>query len=124
MAKTKPKQKTPRIAIDDYVLIGTLGITLPCDWFLAKVLWTDGADVLTEHRMPASHDVCRQVLSIDQVRSVGSIADVMAFQESCRKSVADFSNKVHDAERALGEARRAVYREIERIGSTDSGEAK
>lgn len=113
MRKNRIEPQLPVPNVGDYVLIGTFGVTLPSDWFIAKVLWADRNDVLTEHAMPASRNICRQVLSIEQVRRVGPIGELMEYRESRRKAVAELAEKVREAERALHLARTAVYSGIE-----------
>lgn len=112
MARKQAERQVFRPKVGEYVLIGSSGVTLPGDWFVAKVLWADGEEILTEHEAP-SHGRCRQVLTIAHVRAIGSISELGQFKETSRVAVADLSRRVREAESALGDARKAVWDKLD-----------
>lgn len=103
-------------AVGDYVLIGTPGVTMPSDWFMARVLWAHGAEMLTEHTPPCGNPpICRQVLPIDMVRAIGGLAELNAFKEQARVAVAEARKAVDTATQALEDAREAVWAKLDEI---------
>jgi hypothetical protein len=104
----------------DLVLCGTWGVSMPGDWFIAHVLWTDGVEMLTEHA-PPSGGRQRNVWGVENAIHVGTLAQLGAFREQARRHVAVLRRKVDDAEQRLGDARRAVYDFLEALGAAKGG---
>jgi hypothetical protein len=111
---SRKKSAIVRPVAGDLILAGHPGTTMPDDWFLAKVLWTDGDDVLTEHAPPGG-DRYRQVLHVAHVRAIGSIPELAEFQHKAREAVAEMTSQVKVAEAELGRARAAVWAKLDQI---------
>jgi hypothetical protein len=114
MARGPRKRKAIRPAPGDFILVGIPGVVMPNDWFLAKVLWIDGDDLVTEHTPPSGNGY-RQILHVDRVRAIGSIAELVQFKERNRIAVHKLAMRVHKAESDLQAARDAVYARLDAI---------
>ena len=104
-----------RVKVGDLVLIGHPRVTMPTDWFLAKVLWACTEDVAVEHTDLSGSELYRQVLTTDHVRAIGTISDLQDFKERCRTVVAKRQKRVRECERTLGRAREAVWEQIDEL---------
>lgn len=104
----------------DLVLCGSYGISMPGDWFPARVLWTDGTEMLTEHQ-PPSGGRQRNVWGMENALAVGTSAQLVEFRERARKHVDWLWRKVDQTTGQLGEARRAVYDALEKMGAAKGG---
>lgn len=125
MTKRKPyrQRRNPKplaLKPGDLVMCGSYGISMPGDFFLARVLWTDGAEMLTEHEPPGGGRQ-RNVWSVENALAVGTISELRAFKEGARRKVAKLRAKVDAAELRLGDARRAVYDALEKMGAAKGG---
>lgn len=85
---------------------------MPADWFIAKVLWTDSYELLTEH---VASRRFRQVLTIGEVVKVGAIATLTALQQEACNAVGIEQRAVREADRALGKARAAVWAKLDEL---------
>lgn len=97
----------------DWVLLGKPSVTLPSDWFIAKVLWFDASDVVTEHRPPSGGEPYRQVFGRSYVVASGAYLNLAHRQDEARKAVAELQAAVRDAEAALSRAREAVWERLD-----------
>lgn len=95
------RQKIPAIKSGDLVMCGSHGISMPSDFFVARVLWTDGV--------------------VENALKVATIDELFEFKRTARKRVEKLCRKVQDAERKLGDARRAVWAALEQMGASKSG---
>jgi hypothetical protein len=109
-------RKPPSVKPGDLILCGMYGVSMPADWLFARVLWTDGVEMLTEHR-PPSGGLQRNVWAIENTLAVGTQSELIAFRERARKQVIALRAKVDAAEQALLDARRAVYDALESMGA-------
>lgn len=116
-ARAKASRKPVALQPGDLVLIGSPGITMPGDWFFAKVRWTEGADVLVEQYGLGGTGRFHQLHSIADVRAVGDVAFLNDFEKRCREEVRSLSEQVSACERALGAARDAVWSKLDEIGA-------
>lgn len=107
-------------AVGEQVLIGTPGISMPRDWFLATILWSDPSrgEVVTEHCPPGGNTTpYRQVLSVAHVRAIGTPRELERFRASAAKAVETHWRKVRKCESALSSARSAVWARLDEIGA-------
>lgn len=119
MPRTAKKSKAtpPDVKVGDHALIAGSRASMPGNWFMARVLWTDGAEVLIEHT-PAGGTRYAQVLDITAVRAVGALHALVELQGKHRLAVRALVDKVHEAESALGAARDAVWAACDKLGVT------
>lgn len=110
MARRGKHGSAPKVG--DHVLVGTPRL-LPSDWFLARVLWADAADALTEHQ-GVTHRI-RQAVSLDEVVAWGSLDELRRFQAEATKAVEALRGDVRQAEELLGRARSAVADRLEAL---------
>ncbi|MGE0289301.1 MAG: hypothetical protein AB7I42_26500 [Bradyrhizobium sp.] len=114
---TKRTQQPFDVRAGDLVLIGGSELTTPADWFIAKALWVGDQDVVTEHVPPSGHEPYRQLLSRSLVRAAGDYIALRNFQDNCRSQTKDLVEKVHEAEQAIAQARRAVWDRLEALNA-------
>lgn len=120
MTQTKPKMKAqPRItvAVGEYAVAGGSYASMPGDWYVGTVLWTDGKDVLLHRSDLTGSQTWRQVCDIGDIRAAGTCEHVVAMKEAARKACADLSAKVYECESALGTARQAVWNRLDEIAA-------
>lgn len=103
------------ISVGDRVLIGTPGTTMPRDWWKAVVLWIGPCDILVE-QFGFGGTPHRVVYGPEMIRAIGD--DLTEFQEQCCAEVKALSDKVKEAEQALGAARDAVWQKLDEIGAS------
>ncbi|RXF75053.1 hypothetical protein [Hansschlegelia zhihuaiae] len=117
-SRKRSRKAKPAVALmpGDLVLIGTFGVSLPGDWFLAKVEWTDGVDVLVEQYGLSGADRFHHLHSVEAVRAVGDHDFLREAKERARVEVKELQEEVSRAESALGAARAAVWRRLDEIG--------
>lgn len=115
MSKRAPKAKPLAANVDDLILFGKPGITMPSDWTIAKVLWIDRAEMLVEHIPAGATEPVRQVLEVEYIRATGSISDLTHFRNAACLQVATLSRKVRETECALGNARQAVWDKLDEL---------
>lgn len=119
MSKAQDRRKVGlSLQPGERVLVGAPGVSMPGHWFVATVLWTDGAEVLTEHGDTTGTVLYRQVLRIEDVRAVGDYVQLMTFQDRCRDEVKDLRGHVNECEAALGAARDAVWKKLDEIAAS------
>lgn len=97
--------------VGDHILAGGSSASLPGDWYLGLVLWTNGIDVLME-RSTLNGQRFRQCESVTCIRAVGTIAELATLQETCRKEVAALAARVREATSELGAARGALWTRV------------
>lgn len=113
-----------KVKAGDRVLIGTPGISLPMDWFMATVLWADADEILTQHEPPSRQPPqLRQVMSIDSVRAVGDDETLMTFRKEACEAVEAEQRKVRELESELGRARNAVWAKLDELAADVKEEA-
>lgn len=100
----------------DMILVGTSGC-MPWQWFMAKVLFVIGSEVLTEHTTP-SNEIQRQLIPMSQIRAVGSLTALRDYQRRCSEETRQMSNRVSELEAELGRARAAVWSKIDEFMAT------
>lgn len=113
----KKKSIAPRVEAGTLVLLGKPGISMPSDWFMAKVLWADHEQILTEHAMPASGDPYRQVFHVSHIRGHGNVVQLNEYRRRCQRAAGDRVKRVRDLESALGVARRNVWAKLDEIAA-------
>jgi hypothetical protein len=101
----------------DLVLIGHPRVTMPSDWFLATVLWTDGREeILTEHTPPSRMPpVVRQVFDVEHVRAIGSIDELVDIKARASEAVCKQRERIHECTTALGRAREELWAVLDKI---------
>ncbi len=118
MTRARKRSKKQNLAVGSLVLIGRPGISMPGDWWLAKVLWTDGTEILTEHQPPGGiPERYLQVLEIEYVRAVGTISELVAFKRRCAEAVKKKQARVRRCEDTLADARKAMWHELDKIAA-------
>lgn len=113
-------RKAPvKVKAGDRVLIGTPGVSMPSDWFVATVLWADDYEILTQHEPPSRQPrLLRQVLPIESVRAVGDGGTLAEFKKEACQAVEDEQRKVREMESELGRARDAVWAKLDELAAT------
>lgn len=111
------KRSALKIAAGDEVLVGTPGISMPGDWFMATVLLVCGDEIATEHTPAGQSSPQRQFLPLEDVRAVGPYAELSAFKERARLAVKDKRDAVDAAGHALHRAREDVWSKLDEIGA-------
>ncbi|SMF82928.1 hypothetical protein SAMN06265365_14820 [Tistlia consotensis] len=106
MAKRK-KAAQPTVKAGDTVLIGCPRFSLPSEWWLARVLWIDGEDLVTEHQ-PPSGGVQRNLTTVDQVIAVGSVEQLGHYRRRADALMSDMTGAIREAQQRIHEARRAM----------------
>ena len=112
------RRKPATVKAGDVVLIGKAGIARPRHWFVANVLWADRHEILTEHQLPDSGEMQRQVLDIAYVRAVGPTRYLARYQRVCCEAVDALDRAIYDAEQALGAARDALWAKLDELELT------
>jgi hypothetical protein len=112
-AKRKPATGIV-VAAGDLVLLGGYA-SMPGDWHLARIVWTDGENILVEHHGLAGNDRQLDVQHIGRVRAVGTIPELRDYKDRCRKETETLWREVREAENALGRARDAVWARLDEM---------
>lgn len=113
-ATKKQEAALPLVKAGDHVLCGGNYAAMPAHWWMGLVLWADGADVLIE-RATMHGDRWREVVSIRDVRAVGTVAELIDLQQKASEQVRDLVREVDAATSRLGEARDAVKAKCEEL---------
>jgi hypothetical protein len=114
----KPRRPALSIKVGGYVLCGGSTASLPSDWYLGEVLWADERDVLIDRSDQTGTRHWRDVLPIESVRAVGSIAELVDIQHAAAGAVRALSQNVRECETALGTARAAVWAKVEELAAS------
>jgi hypothetical protein len=112
-SKRPPKGAT--VKPGDAVLLGGTSASYPGDWFFARVLWSDGIDALVERGDLTGTQRWREVVSVAEVRAVGTVPELLAVKEAARKAVHALRGRVDIAERRLGNARDDLWAKLDRL---------
>lgn len=119
-----PKRKPFPDLAGQWVLIGRRGLTMPCDWFIARALWHDGEDVLTEHTPPSGMpSKARQVLHIGEVLAAGTYGGMADVRTRAVREVEVLHRRMREAEDALRDARAAVWAALDANRLVEAGDA-
>ena len=116
------KRRTQRAAARDlpevgsYVLLGLSGVSMPRDWQFGFVQWVDGEDVLV--RKSAGGKNWNQLHPLSDVRAIGPVSALLAFRDRAAFPIKDLTARVDEASSLLGEARAAVWRRLDEIGTS------
>ena len=107
----RKSQKHPSIPVGQFVLAGGGRASLPGDWFLGEVLWAGNGDVLIS-RSTMNGDSYRQLLSVSNIRAIGTIEQLSDAQHKAAGAVREMRRRVSEAESALNRSRDAVWAKL------------
>jgi hypothetical protein len=110
------RRSASRVAVGNTILFGMPGVSMPSDWCLARVLWTDDKEMMTRHQPHMGADTVHQVSFVTWALRVGSPEELLAYKARCAGSVRRLRAKVDASEQRLGEARKAVWAAIDKMG--------
>lgn len=113
------KKARPAYEPDVTVLLGAPGVSMPADWWVGVVKWSDDEEVLVEQYGIGGTNPHHQLHSVAHVRASGTVAELVDFRASCIAELAPLIDAVRAAENALTEARRAVYRQLDAMAKAD-----
>lgn len=116
MSRAK-RSATPTLKPGDTVLLGSPGITLPSDWWLARVLLVCDDEIATEHQVASGAGPQRQFLHVGWVRAIGSIDELIMIKDAVRRLTAPLCQHVRHCEAALAGARAAAAASIQDIAN-------
>jgi hypothetical protein len=102
------------VEIDDYVLLGSTRASYPEHWYFGQVLWIGDGDVLVQ-RGNAHGDHWREVVSSSAIRAVGTPEKLTDLKRKASEGVRELHRRVDEAERALGDARDALFNHLDAL---------
>ena len=114
-AASEKRRPGPRPQVGEWVLCGRTGITLPSDWTLDLVLWTGKGEVVVERFKAAGCGSWVEVVPQATIIRAGDYGDLRQFRDRCAREVGDLCRAVRNAETALGDARKAVWTQLDEI---------
>jgi hypothetical protein len=99
----------------DYVLLsGERGVLPPGEWVMGRVVWADRQSVVVD-RWGGSGGGWRDLVSVLEVRAVGSSSDMSALQDRLRSEFRPMRERVDECLRLLEEARQALWSRLDEL---------
>lgn len=117
MARSRKNNARPALPIGGMVLLGMPGVSMPADWHIGRVVWTDGVEVLVEQYGLGGNNPHKALHDAGYVRAIGDVPTLGAFRRKAEAAVDGLWQQVRDAEVALGAARDAVWAKLDEIGA-------
>lgn len=109
---------TKKIAPGQWVLLnGGTPAGYPWHWWLGRVIWADGSDVLVDREEAGRR--WREVVPISHVRAAGSVAQLLDVKQAASEGVREQQMAVAAAEQALAQSRADLWAKIDEL--TDAG---
>lgn len=105
------------VRVGDHVLMGGTRASYPGEWYMGSVVWIGSDEVLLHRDTLNGGNDWRQLCHIDEIRAVGTIADLVAIKRDASAGIRALQRKVSEAEHRLGAARERLFAKLEKLAA-------
>lgn len=109
----------PRLRADDKVLLGARDVSLPKDWTMAVVIWTDGRSLLVDQIGRGTGARVKRLCEMDEVRAASrapSWDPLLTWRDLAARSVDAQTEHLRLCQHAVGEAMTRVWTRLNEVG--------